>query len=181
VADAINRDGDAVGYFIDSNHAFFHASLWSGGSMTDLGTLGGGTNSQANAINASGQIVGWSDTLTGLEDATLWINGQIVDLNTVLSPAMANTFLLTSATGINDKGQIVTIANNTQTNQNHIFLLSPPGCSDSKSEGKHERRSHHHGNDENRHEDRNDDDHGCCREHHGDDGKENTHCEDHRD
>ena len=37
---------------------------YSGGVMTDLGTLGGAT-SQANGINDNGQIVGYSTTASG--------------------------------------------------------------------------------------------------------------------
>ena len=38
-------------------HTTTHAFLYSGGSMQDLGTLGG-TDSEANGINNSGQVVG---------------------------------------------------------------------------------------------------------------------------
>jgi probable HAF family extracellular repeat protein len=181
VANAINAKGEVVGYLIDSNHAFFHATLWKDGSTTDLGTLGG-TDSQANAINSSGQIVGWSMTATGLEDATLWANGQTIDLNSKLSPALSSIFSLTSANAINDSGQIVTTAYDTQTSQIHIFLLSPLGCSDSDSNRdshEHHRNRDHKGDD--RHQDRDDDDRGCCREHHRNDGREDKHCGEHRD
>ncbi len=42
-----------------------NAFLYSNGQMTDLGTLGGGNNSQGNAVNLSGQVAGWSDTSSG--------------------------------------------------------------------------------------------------------------------
>src|SRR6516165_3440412 len=52
-----------------------HAFVWSNGTMTDLGTLGG-LDSQGVAINGSGEVVGYSagrNTVTGAE--FLW-NGR---------------------------------------------------------------------------------------------------------
>src|SRR5262245_59052247 len=43
---------------------FSHASLYSGGAMIDLGTLGG-NQSSARAINAAGQVAGDADLSTG--------------------------------------------------------------------------------------------------------------------
>jgi probable HAF family extracellular repeat protein/autotransporter-associated beta strand protein len=40
-------------------------------SITDLGTLSGGTNSQAYGINASGEIVGYSESISGGDDLNL--------------------------------------------------------------------------------------------------------------
>jgi uncharacterized membrane protein len=40
--------------------------------MTDLGTLPGGKESEAVAINNRGQIIGWSDTRSGEQHAVLW-------------------------------------------------------------------------------------------------------------
>jgi probable HAF family extracellular repeat protein len=49
-----------------------HAFLWDKGVMMDLGTLPGGDQSQASAINPRGQIVGVSTTASGEQHATLW-------------------------------------------------------------------------------------------------------------
>jgi probable HAF family extracellular repeat protein len=49
-----------------------HAFVWQGGKMTDLGTLPGGEESEAVAINNRGQIIGWSDTKSGASHAVLW-------------------------------------------------------------------------------------------------------------
>lgn len=66
----INDFGQAVGYsFVAA--ATTHAFLWeSGVGMTDLGTLAGETNSEAFAINNSGQVVGNSG-----ERPFLWQSG----------------------------------------------------------------------------------------------------------
>ncbi|HLK57528.1 MAG TPA: hypothetical protein VKU00_13255 [Chthonomonadaceae bacterium] len=101
-----------------AQHAFFLDS----GVMTDLGTLGG-TNSQGNAINNNEQVVGQSDTSTsGVQHAFVWdpTNGM-VDLNTLLPTGSG--WVLTSATGIDDAGEIVgfgSIGGNV-----HAFLLEP--------------------------------------------------------
>src|SRR5579871_5283183 len=101
-----------------AQHAFFLDS----GVMTDLGTLGG-TNSQGNAINNNEQVVGQSDTSTsGVQHAFVWdpTNGM-VDLNTLLPTGSG--WVLTSATGIDDAGEIVgfgSIGGNV-----HAFLLQP--------------------------------------------------------
>lgn len=49
-----------------------HAFLWQNGKMTDLGKLPNGIYSMALAINERGQIAGWSDDSSSLEQAVLW-------------------------------------------------------------------------------------------------------------
>jgi probable HAF family extracellular repeat protein len=69
-ATAINDKGQIVGY-ADTASGKFHAFLYSGGKMTDLGTLGG-DYSQASGINNNGQIVGIADTAGGSSHAFLY-------------------------------------------------------------------------------------------------------------
>src|ERR1039458_9086707 len=54
-ASGINASGQVVGSAQIAGDATWHAFLYSGGIMTDLGTLGGYT--AAIGINASGQVV----------------------------------------------------------------------------------------------------------------------------
>jgi probable HAF family extracellular repeat protein len=85
-----------------------HAFLWQNGIMTDLGTIGG-TASEAQAINESGQIAGLSTLLPAPNTtyhAVLWENGSKTDL-TPSGPA-------SMATGINDARQVVGNFSNSQ-------------------------------------------------------------------
>src|SRR5205823_6561077 len=55
---AVNSSGQAVGY--SGTGSNYHAFLYAGGVMQDLGTLGGDAHSFANAINNASQVVGHS-------------------------------------------------------------------------------------------------------------------------
>lgn len=73
-------------------------------TITDLGTLGGET-SEANAINATGQVVGAADTATaGQMRAFLWESGAIFNLG-LLSGSTSS-----KANAINDAGVIVGVS-----------------------------------------------------------------------
>jgi len=80
----------------------YHAFLWSNGTMTDLGTLGG-TFSEARAIDGTGDVVGTS-TLSGTSfaptHAFLDHNGHMTDLGTLGGSC-------SFAYGINEVGEVV--------------------------------------------------------------------------
>lgn len=111
---AINNAGQITGYFnpIGGEHAF----LYSNGEMADLGTLPGTRYAEGYAINNSGQVVGNSGA-----HAFLYSNGHMMDLNTLIDPSLGLT--LYEATGINDKGQIVTNASSPAGGR--AYLLTP--------------------------------------------------------
>ena len=77
------------------------------GTMHDIGTLGGGS-STAFSINAAGTIVGESTDAQGSSRAFVYASGAMVDLNTVTSGLGGST--LTTATAVNDAGQIVAMS-----------------------------------------------------------------------
>ena len=90
--------------------------------MTDLGILPGASNSRAEGINSSGQIVGASLISNVGDRAFLYSNGAMPSLNDLIGPNPKwNIF---AANDINDKGWIVgsgVAANGEQ----HAILLTP--------------------------------------------------------
>jgi probable HAF family extracellular repeat protein len=104
-ATAVNASGLVVGAATNSAGRW-HANRLPAGSATlvDLGTLGGNW-SGAEGVNGDGAIVGWSQTSTGVLHACLWTEADgLVDLNGFVDPASG--WVLSTAYGINDKGQI---------------------------------------------------------------------------
>lgn len=93
-----------------------NAVVWRHAQITNLGTLKGGHESSAGAINSRGQVAGFSDNdvpdpfsllgFLGLLTQTrafLWANGVMQDLGTLGGPD-ANPFF------INERGQIVGVS-----------------------------------------------------------------------
>ena len=85
VARGINDSGVVVG---DSTYpnggGLGHGFCWTRGTVTDLGTLPGGTSSTAFAINSLGQIAGRSTDAIGRISPVLWEpNGAIVHLGSL--------------------------------------------------------------------------------------------------
>ncbi len=123
---SINDNGQAVG---QSGKSEFdtRAFLYANGAMQDLGNLGG-SFAIASSINNNGLVVGLSSIS---EDTTntrafLYSNGSMHDLNSFLDITTKEAgWTLNSAGAINDNGQIVGYATNTNFFGSRAFLLSP--------------------------------------------------------
>lgn len=124
VAWAVNASGQFVGRsYTGSEH---HAYSYSGGVMTDLGTLPGTMgvmwNSEAFGINDSGQIVGGSlaidpGTMLTTTHAFLYSGGVMTDLGT-------GGAFESEAHDINNNGDVVGLLNGLPGNLAHAFLYS---------------------------------------------------------
>ncbi len=113
---SINDRGHIVGHTTTTEDGQFgldgtHAFLWVDGEMNDLGALPGADTSFGWDINAGGLIAGASANPNPPADgsaanlAVIWAEGTILDLNSLLTDGSG--WILTSAYGVNDAGQIV--------------------------------------------------------------------------
>ena len=128
----INVHGQVVGVSATTDDASEHATLWnpttpngSSGTLHSLGTLGG-TYSQANGVNSSGQVAGISD-VTGDTDshAFLWnpnslggATGTMHDLGT-----LGGTFAI--GWDINGNGQVTGSSDTINDTTTHAFVWNP--------------------------------------------------------
>jgi probable HAF family extracellular repeat protein len=139
---AINGNNHVAGYStITSNNNRVHGFLHDGIKMIDLGSLGWpGTDSDVSValgVNNFDQVVGYSylpavGEMPLQQVAFLWRrgitgSGQMINLNTLLLNETRSNYLLTSATAINDNGQIVASAFDIRNGGPRAVLLTPMG------------------------------------------------------
>ena len=134
-ANAINASGEVTGFSYVTHwtppnpdpHTEWHAFVYSGGAMRDLGTFGGAFSS-GTAINASGQVAGFA-SLNNLPypaaatHAFFYSEGVLTDLGTL---GGSNS----SATGINARGQIVGSSDSGVDPYGRAFLYSNGAMTD---------------------------------------------------
>jgi probable HAF family extracellular repeat protein len=133
---AINQQGQVIGYsnLPNGQHAYF----WANGQMQDIGALGlgfvddkgiGYEYSYPNAVNNTGQVVGYSSYSEGKipkgNHAFIYYNKILTDLNTLLPPASGWVF--ENALAINDKGQVTVYGTYTKGTETYkgYGLLTP--------------------------------------------------------
>lgn len=111
---AINNAGQVIGYTYFSPSLFWHAALYDGQQVIDLGVLGAPPGedgiSRPSAINDAGQVVGHSEFFDGNGDlrgihAFLWENGTMINLGALGRDEHGNGH--SWALDINEAGQVV--------------------------------------------------------------------------
>ena len=120
-AHAINDKGQVL---IDNGN--LQPILWQNRHIKFLPLLSWAAETAAVSLNNSGQIVGyaWSEQnhwSAQKQRALLWQHGSVYNLNTLISPRSG--WVLSAATGINNKGQIVGYG--LFHGASHAFLLTP--------------------------------------------------------
>lgn len=135
---AINNFGVVVGES-DTTAGVSHAFRWDPRTrrMSDLGTLGG-DSSAATAINDRGQIAGWARTSAFLAHAFRWDprSGHLQDLG------VAPDGVVSFATGINNRGEVVGYTNNVGDFTDRAFRWDPRTASMSRLPGLPDAYSH---------------------------------------
>jgi probable HAF family extracellular repeat protein len=129
-ANAINQGGLVVGgadMSTTGNGALsaYVCNINGSGAMVDLGTLGTGDYSQAEGINSSGEIVGYSNLTPGASTYSAFVSnstGGMTNLNSLL-PSNSG-WDLEEATAVNDSGWIVGYGINSAGSIDG-FLLEP--------------------------------------------------------
>ena len=122
IPEAMDDIGDVVGLSTLPGEAHIHPFLWKNGIMKDLGTLPGDTDADAEAVNPSGEVVGFSATDTASR-AFIWSNGVMTDLNTLIDPNAGYQLII--AQWLKDTGQIAALALVESTGEMHAVLLTP--------------------------------------------------------
>jgi len=117
---SINNTGQVMGISttISGNQ---HVFVYSGGTMTELPTLGG-TNADGGALNFAGQGVGRADIATPLGDVThafLYSGSTMFDLTEMIDLPREGD-LVRDALDIYDRGQILV-----HTAYRRAYVLSP--------------------------------------------------------
>jgi probable HAF family extracellular repeat protein len=115
----INDSGQVAGYSSISNYSSAsHAFLYSGGGMSDLGTLPGGALSYGYGINNSGQVTGESAVNAGatIYHAFLYSGGSMRDIGTLGGTS-------SHAYAINNAGQVTGTSDYLGIGQ-HTFLYA---------------------------------------------------------
>jgi probable HAF family extracellular repeat protein len=122
---AVNNAGQTAGYASWSNGT---GGVISGPAISTPGQgsqLISTTGGDAFAINNLGKVVGAyipQPQISAQTDAFLWSGGKLYDLNTLVG--LGSGWSMTTATGINDAGQIVGYATD-PSGQYHALLLTP--------------------------------------------------------
>jgi probable HAF family extracellular repeat protein len=92
-----------------------HAVLWKNGQISDLGTLEGGHESIAFAVNSRGQVAGAALNALGHQRPFLWENGVMHDLGTLGGPDAGVVGSFKGNVEMNERSQVVACSDTNST------------------------------------------------------------------
>jgi probable HAF family extracellular repeat protein len=119
----INNAGLVVGEWSFSGEHGSHAFVYKDGMAQDLGNLGG-DGTYALSINDRGDIVGYGTTDLGILHGFIYVDGKMVDLNSLL--VAPDGWQITRTSAINEGRQIASLACRIDTPSECMpALLSP--------------------------------------------------------
>jgi probable HAF family extracellular repeat protein len=113
---AINDSGQVAGQAQIASGAML-AFLYSNGTITNLGNLGGSETPEVSGINASGEVVGYAYLANGNFRGFIWANGTMTALGTLGGD-------WSQAYAINNAGQVTGIAYTSGNLAAHAFLYA---------------------------------------------------------
>jgi probable HAF family extracellular repeat protein len=122
---AVNASGTVTGEIFSSDFSSSDLLIANGGSTVDAGTLSAGTYMFGSAINSVGDIVGIDfNPTTGVNTPFEYAGGALIDLASLIDPALASAVSFSGAPGINDAGQIL-LTGTLSDGSGHTYVLTP--------------------------------------------------------
>jgi uncharacterized membrane protein len=130
MANGINATGAVCGTTEEDDLKTRRGFVWQAGAVQMLAGPAGTGSIEARAINDDGVVVGQMHVPGNVEGRTVIHafvakDGVAVDLNTLLLPEDAATWVLEDATSVNNHGQIVGTGRVRATGETHAFGLTP--------------------------------------------------------
>jgi hypothetical protein len=121
---AMNASGQITGSV--TSDQVWHAFIWAGGTATSLVEPAPYTNSQGQAINNGGQIVGFMGNAQS--SAPFFYNGVMIDINSLVSASdpLKSTVTIGSVVTINDSRLLLVLSTVPVVGSRTAYLLQAP-------------------------------------------------------
>jgi probable HAF family extracellular repeat protein len=131
IARAVNSAGDVAGVHGVAVGTRERAFVYHNGTYTDLPLLAAGSGNEAYGIGSNGWVLGEADLPAEgggwYLEASIFHDGQVFDLNSLISPSDAQKYHLTEGIAMNSSGQIL-VDNGALpfgSDSSEAFLLTP--------------------------------------------------------
>lgn len=123
-SEGVSDSGVVAGTYSGGTGSSMRSYIYANGQTTDIGTLGG-SSTDVYSVAANGDVLGESQTASGVEHAFVYRNGVMTDLGTLDGPN-ANS----NADKENTAGQIIGNSDTGVAGQSHAFVTSGTALTD---------------------------------------------------